>query len=232
MIKGTEEMVSHENLNLLQDEEYRHFCRESYFQRGDKYKIMQIKNAERNEFILIQAAKANTDCKQVILPLEAQLLYPSRSHVTSTHPKVACSKLLRQANYFRVWYHSGGILRKKPYDDSEGLRYVQILPEPKCGHPIDELGGEKGEQNRSSAFIHFTMLRMRLPVTNNTEEIWKRIGAATDMQQPKFRSLTTLNNYQKSVFVPDSFIGKHSPTVPPCNVALLTVISFITLLVF
>ncbi|EFO12315.1 hypothetical protein LOAG_16217, partial [Loa loa] len=70
---------------------------------------------------------------------------------------VACSKLLRQQNYFRVWYHSGGILRKKPRDGSEGLKYVQIVPEPKC--KIEE-GKEK---NKSIAFVHFTMLRMRLP---------------------------------------------------------------------
>ncbi|CAG9532734.1 unnamed protein product [Cercopithifilaria johnstoni] len=72
--------------------------------------------------------------------------------------QVACSKLLRQANYFRVWYHAGGILRTKPHDKSEGLKYVQIEPEPKCA------AKEKTETNKSAAFVHFTMLRMRLPV--------------------------------------------------------------------
>lgn len=72
--------------------------------------------------------------------------------------QVTCSKLLRQVNYFRVWYHGGGVLRRKPRDESEGLKYVQLTPEHKCS-----TGKETGT-NQSTAFVHFTMLRMRLPV--------------------------------------------------------------------
>ncbi|VDM96810.1 unnamed protein product, partial [Onchocerca ochengi] len=86
--------------------------------------------AARNEFMLIQVAKVNTDC----------------------------NKLLRQEKFFRVWYHPSGVLRKKPRDETEGLKYVEIIPEPKCKYTT----GKKAV-NRSAAFVHFTMLRMRLP---------------------------------------------------------------------
>lgn len=76
---------------------------------------------------------------------------------------MACSKLLRQENYFRVWYHAGGILRKKPYDGSEGLKYVEIIPEPRCLRKKESKNNQNGKNNQS-AFVHITMLRMALPV--------------------------------------------------------------------
>lgn len=72
--------------------------------------------------------------------------------------QVACSKLLRQANYFRVWYHRGGVSRWKPSDESEGVEYVEITPEPKC------TAGHKEAKNQTTAFVHFIMSRIRLPV--------------------------------------------------------------------
>ncbi|KAM3724325.1 Eukaryotic translation initiation factor 2A [Dirofilaria immitis] len=224
----TDNMVSHENLNLMHDEEYRHFCRQSYFQRGDYYKIMRINKAARNEFVMIQVAKVNTDCNFQLIAVSnsndemtVRNIFPTDHLNQNIIILIACSKLLRQANYFRIWYHSGGILRKRPHDDSEGLKYVQIIPEPKC-----KFDKEK-EMNRSVAFVHFTILRMRLPITNNTEQIWKNIGAAVDMQQPKFRSYESLSDYQKSIFVPDSFIGKHSSVIGTYNLPLLVIFTFI-----
>ncbi|VDK75765.1 unnamed protein product [Litomosoides sigmodontis] len=214
MIQKTEHLVSRENLNLMHDEEYRQFCRKSSFQKGNSYKSVQINNAARNEFILIQVVKTKTDCNfELIAVANSNEQIAVHNIFPTDHPNqnvmllVASSKLLRQENYFRVWYHGGGILRKKPYDGSEGLKYVQIIPEPKCATKKEE------GKNQTTSFVHITMLRMRLPITNNTEQIWKRIGEAADMQQPKFRSYQTLSQYQKSIFVPDSFIGKHSSTI-------------------
>uniref|UniRef100_A0A0R3S2I0 MSP domain-containing protein n=1 Tax=Elaeophora elaphi TaxID=1147741 RepID=A0A0R3S2I0_9BILA len=228
MIQEAKQLVSHENLNLMQDEEYRHFCRKSSFQRGDLYESVRISKAGRNEFILVQAAKVKTDCnfqltavsnsnEQIVI----NNIFPTDHLYQNVMLLVACSKLLRQENYFRVWYHAGGILRRKPHDQSEGLKYVQIEPEPKCA-------ARKGKRTNHT-FVHFTLLRMRLPITNNTEQIWRRIGNATDMQQPRFRSYAMLSKYQQSIFVPDSFIGKHSSIVASSYyLALFIVISFIT----
>uniref|UniRef100_A0AAF5PRU7 ZP domain-containing protein n=2 Tax=Wuchereria bancrofti TaxID=6293 RepID=A0AAF5PRU7_WUCBA len=229
MIQKTEHFVAHEDLNLIQDEQYRHFCRESSFQRGDFYKTVKFNKAARNEFVVLQVAKVNTDCNFQLTAmsnsreeLTVRNIFPTDHLNQNVILLVACSKLLRQKNYFRVWYHAGGILRSKPYDESEGLKYVQIAPEPKCS-----IGKETGK-NQSIAFVHFTMSRIRLPVTNNTEAIWERIGDATDIQQPRFRSYESLTKYQKSVFVPDSFIGKQSPIIELSHsIILFTVISFI-----
>ncbi|VDO56189.1 unnamed protein product [Onchocerca flexuosa] len=144
--------------------------------------------AARNEFILIQVAKVNTDCNfQLVVDsssneeLIVHNIFPTDHLNQNVILLTACSKLLRQEKFFRVWYHSGGVLRVKPRGGTEGLKYVEIIPEPKCRD-------SKTAANRSAAFVHFTMLRMRLPVSNDTEQMWKRIGDATDMQQPKFRS--------------------------------------------
>ncbi|KAL4002128.1 hypothetical protein ACH3XW_2205 [Acanthocheilonema viteae] len=145
--------------------QYRHFCRKSSFQRGDLYESVQINKAERNEFILIQAAKVKTNCNFQLTAVSnsneqivVHNIFPTDHLNQNVILLVACSKLLRQANYFRVWYHGGGILRKKPLDESEGLKYVQIEPEPKCAI------GKKKETKQSAAFVHLTMLRVRLPV--------------------------------------------------------------------
>uniref|UniRef100_A0A8R1U095 Uncharacterized protein n=1 Tax=Onchocerca volvulus TaxID=6282 RepID=A0A8R1U095_ONCVO len=185
MIQRTKQLISHD---LIQDEEYRHFCRESYFQREDNYETLRMIGAARNEFMLIQVAKVNTDCnfqliaestsndelivhnifptdhlnQNIIILVNYMFLYKHKLfdfYYSTNENFIACSKLLRQEKFFRVWYHPSGVLRKKPRDETEGLKYVEIIPEPKCKYTTG-----KTAVNRSAAFVHFTMLRMRLPV--------------------------------------------------------------------
>lgn len=72
--------------------------------------------------------------------------YPSRTL------QIACSKLMGQENYFRLWYYYGQNLQEKPKDGSEGIKSVLLQPtEALCKN-------ERGT-------VHVAITRFKLLVT-------------------------------------------------------------------